>query len=178
MRIGFIERHRTTWPIVVQCQVLAVSRSGYSEWRKRPPRATSIRRAAEVGAAGDAMSSQDVGEGSARSGDSLEEFTEVPGDRAFGSWSAVRQRALSTDADDSRHRVQSEPSRPAAAGWDNAPAESFFATLKKELVHHEVYETRTEARASLFEYIEVFDNRERLHSSLGDLSPADSEAVA
>ena len=71
-----------------------------------------------------------------------------------------------------------EPSRPAAAGWDNAPAESFFATLKKELVHHEVYKTRTEARASLFESIEVFDNRERLHSSLGDLSPADSEAVA
>ena len=66
-----------------------------------------------------------------------------------------------------------EPSRPAAAGWDNAPAESFFATLKKELVHHEVYETRTEARASLFEYIEVFDNRERLHSSLGYLSPAE-----
>ena len=68
--------------------------------------------------------------------------------------------------------------RSTAAGWDNAPAESFFATLKKELVHHEVYETRTETRASLFEYIEVFDNLERLHSSLGDLSPADSEAVA
>ena len=66
----------------------------------------------------------------------------------------------------------------AAAGWDNAPAESFFATLKKELVHREVYETRTEARTSLFDDIEVFDNRERRHSSLGDLSPADSEAVA
>ena len=39
-------------------------------------------------------------------------------------------------------------------------------------------ETRTEARTSLFEYIEVFCNRERLHSSLGDLSPADFEAVA
>ena len=62
-------------------------------------------------------------------------------------------------------------------GWDNAPAESFFATLKKELVPHEVYETRTEARARLFEYIEVFDNRQRLHSSLGDLSPTDFEAA-
>ena len=62
-------------------------------------------------------------------------------------------------------------------GWDNAPAESFFATLKKELVPHEVYETRTEARARLFEDIEVFDNRQRLHSSLGDLSPTDFEAA-
>ena len=62
--------------------------------------------------------------------------------------------------------------------WDNAPAESFFATLKKELVHHEVYETRTEARASLFEYIEVFYNRERRHSDLDYVSPLAFEEAA
>ena len=45
-------------------------------------------------------------------------------------------------------------------------------------MHHEVYETRTEARASLFEYIEVFYNRERLHSSLGYVSPTDFETAA
>ncbi len=56
--------------------------------------------------------------------------------------------------------------------WDNAPMESFFATLKKELVHHERYTTRSAARASLFEYIEVFYNRIRKHSALGYLSPA------
>jgi putative transposase len=56
--------------------------------------------------------------------------------------------------------------------WDNAPAESFFATLKKELVHHEQYATRAEARASLFEYVEVFYNNQRLHSSLGYVTPA------
>jgi transposase InsO family protein len=56
--------------------------------------------------------------------------------------------------------------------WDNAPMESFFATLKKELVHHEEYETRAEARHSLFEYIEVFYNRVRRHSALGYQSPA------
>lgn len=56
--------------------------------------------------------------------------------------------------------------------WDNAPMESFFATLKKELVHHEKYVTRAEARHSLFEYIEVFYNRVRRHSALGYLSPA------
>lgn len=56
--------------------------------------------------------------------------------------------------------------------WDNAPMESFFATLKKELVHHEHYRTHAQARHSLFEYIEVFYNRQRSHSALGYLSPA------
>jgi putative transposase len=56
--------------------------------------------------------------------------------------------------------------------WDNAPAESFFATLKKELVHDEDYKTREEARASIFEYIEVFYNNQRLHSTLGYVTPA------
>ena len=55
--------------------------------------------------------------------------------------------------------------------WDNAPMESFFGTLKKELVHHERYETRVEARRSLFEYIEAFYNTIRKHSALGYKSP-------
>jgi putative transposase len=59
--------------------------------------------------------------------------------------------------------------------WDNAPMESFFATLKKELVHDAGYATRAEARASLFEYIEVFYNRVRRHSSLGYVSPVEYE---
>jgi len=62
--------------------------------------------------------------------------------------------------------------------WDNAPMESFFATLKKELVHHEDYQTRAQARASIFEYIETFYNTMRRHSSLGYLSPADYEQAA
>ena len=61
--------------------------------------------------------------------------------------------------------------------WDNAVAESFFATLKGELTHRESYATRDEARRSLFEYIEVFYNRVRLHSTLGYMSPADYEAA-
>ncbi len=60
--------------------------------------------------------------------------------------------------------------------WDNAPAESFWATLKTELVHHERYATREQARASIFEYVEVFYNRERLHSALGYKSPEAFEA--
>ena len=59
--------------------------------------------------------------------------------------------------------------------WDNAPMESFFATQKKELVHQRRFRTREEARREIFEYIEVFYNRERLQSSLGYVSPAEYE---
>lgn len=59
--------------------------------------------------------------------------------------------------------------------WDNAPVESFFASLKRELVHHEKYTTREEAKASIFEYVEAFYNRVRRHSSLGYLSPEQFE---
>jgi putative transposase len=57
--------------------------------------------------------------------------------------------------------------------WDNAPMESFFASLKKELVHHEDYATRAQAKASIFEYIEAFYNRVRRHSALGYVAPAE-----
>ena len=60
--------------------------------------------------------------------------------------------------------------------WDNAAMESFWATLKTELVNHEHYATHEQARASIFEYIEVFYNRKRLHSSLGYVSPEAFEA--
>ena len=60
--------------------------------------------------------------------------------------------------------------------YDNAVMESFFGTLKTELVHHEHYATRPEAQASIFEYIEVFYNRQRLHSTLGYQSPEAFEA--
>jgi putative transposase len=59
--------------------------------------------------------------------------------------------------------------------WDNAAMESFWGTLKTELVNHERYETREQARASVFEYVEVFYNRHRLHSSLGYKSPEQFE---
>lgn len=62
--------------------------------------------------------------------------------------------------------------------WDNAMMESFFATLKKERTHHELYETREAARQSVFEYIEFFYNTRRRHSALGYLSPVQYERAA
>jgi transposase InsO family protein len=63
--------------------------------------------------------------------------------------------------------------------WDNAPMESFFHSLKTEWVVFEDYKTRAEARSSLFSYIELFYNRKRRHSSIGNKSPmAFENAVA
>jgi putative transposase len=75
----------------------------------------------------------------------------------------------------SSHGITCSMSRRANC-WDNAPMESFFASLKKELVHHEDYQTREEAKASIFEYIEVFYNRQRRHSTLGFKSPVEYES--
>ena len=59
--------------------------------------------------------------------------------------------------------------------WDNAVRESFFGLLKRERVNRVRYRTREEARADLFEYIEVFYNRKRRHGYLCNISPDDFE---
>ena len=60
--------------------------------------------------------------------------------------------------------------------YDNAPMESFFATLKKERVHRRKYETRAEAKQDIFQYIECFYNRVRRHSGIGYMSPVEYES--
>ena len=55
--------------------------------------------------------------------------------------------------------------------WDNSPAESFFKTLKTEMVYHQEFKSKQEAKLAIFEFIEVWYNRKRRHSSLGYLSP-------
>ena len=62
--------------------------------------------------------------------------------------------------------------------YDNAVMESFYGTLKTELMHLARYTTRQEAKQTIFEWIEVFYNRQRLHSSLGYKAPADFEPAA
>jgi len=61
--------------------------------------------------------------------------------------------------------------------WDNAVAESFFSSLKKERVRGRVYGSREEARSDLFDYIEIFYNRQRRHGHLGGLAPMMFEAA-
>jgi transposase InsO family protein len=74
-----------------------------------------------------------------------------------------------------RHGLSCSMSRTGNC-YDNAVIESFFGTLKTELIHHDTYATRDEARLALFEYLEVFYNRKRRHSALGYRSPAEYEA--
>ena len=69
-----------------------------------------------------------------------------------------------------KYQIQGSMSRTANC-YDNAPIESFFGTLKTELIHHRHYATRAEAKTDIFEYIEVFYNRFRRHSALDNLCP-------
>jgi putative transposase len=89
-------------------------------------------------------------------------------------------RGVQYASEDYMYLLQSHDMRISMSGkgdcWDNAVMESFWATLKNELVNHEHYATHEQARASIFEYIEVFYNRKRLHSSLGYVSPETFEA--
>jgi putative transposase len=89
-------------------------------------------------------------------------------------------RGIQYASEDYMHLLQSHNIEASMSGkgdcWDNAMMESFWSTLKTELVNHERYTTREQARASIFEYIEVFYNRQRLHSSLGYVSPETFEA--
>ena len=68
------------------------------------------------------------------------------------------------------HNLQPSMSRRGNC-WDNAVAESFFSSLKKERIKKRIYKTRDLARADVFDYIEVFYNRTRRHSHLGGVSP-------
>lgn len=72
------------------------------------------------------------------------------------------------------YRMVQSQSRKANC-WDNACVESFFHTLKTELIYHEDFKTRDEAQRVIFEWVEAFYNRQRLHSTLGYLSPVDFE---
>jgi len=74
----------------------------------------------------------------------------------------------------SEHNILQSMSRKGDC-WDNAVSESFFHSLKTELVHHERFKTRAEANQAIFEYIEVFYNRQRLHSTNDYMSPVNYE---
>lgn len=92
-------------------------------------------------------------------------------DRGSQYASASYQHLLSS------HQALTSMSRTGNV-YDNAPMESFFATLKTELIHHCNYITRRLAKSDIFEYIEVFYNNQRLHSALGYLTPMAFESLS
>ncbi len=84
---------------------------------------------------------------------------------------------ISTEFTDvlAKHEMIQSLSRPGQC-WDNAVAETFFASLKLECIYRRSWATRSQARRAVFDYIEVFFNRRRLHSTLGYMTPAAYEA--
>ena len=75
-----------------------------------------------------------------------------------------------------RHGIRQSMSRRGDR-LDNAPMESFFAPLKQEGVHHAAFRTREEAGAAVFEYVEIFYDRQRLHSGVGYRTPAEARGA-
>ena len=92
-----------------------------------------------------------------------------PSDRGSQYAATAYQQLLTT------HGMPGSMSRRGNC-WDNACVESFFGTLKRERIYHRQCRTRDEATQDIFEYIEVFYNRLRRHSTLGYYSPAEFEA--
>jgi putative transposase len=74
-----------------------------------------------------------------------------------------------------RNQIRTSVGRTGVC-WDNAAAESFFATLKNEMYHRQRFDTRARARFAVAEYIEIFYNRQRLHSTLDYRTPAEALA--
>lgn len=283
MKYQFIEDHRTVRPTTIQCRVLAVSRSGYYAWRKRPVSESALRREeltrhiqaihalkyhdvygaprqqAELADQGHSCNRKTVAKCMKAAGikattvkkfrvtttDSnhphpvaanvvdrefapsrknqtwTADITYIPTDegwlylaavedlysRKIVGWSMSEridsrlvvnalQMALQRELPEAALVAHSDRGVQYASEhyqrqlkqngitrsmsrkgdcWDNAPMESFFATLKKELVHRERYQTRSQARQSLFQYIETFYNCVRRHSTNGYLSPIQLE---
>lgn len=88
-------------------------------------------------------------------------------------------RGVQYASHDYRHALRDAQTIPSMSRkgncYDNATMESFWSTLKQELIDRRHFKTRAQARQAIFEFIEVFYNRQRLHSSLGYLSPLDFE---
>ncbi|KAA1053241.1 Mobile element protein [Azospirillum argentinense] len=94
-----------------------------------------------------------------------------PSDRGCQYASAAYRKALKS------HGITPSMSRKGNC-WDNAPMESFFGSLKSELVHHRRYATREDTKRDLFGYIEGYYNRQRLHSAIGYITPEQAERQA
>ncbi len=87
---------------------------------------------------------------------------------------STQYAALTFGAELCKHKIEASMGRVRTC-YDNAAAESFFATLKKELINRYRWPTRPDAQHAIFDFIERWYNNERLHSTLGYLSPGEYE---
>ena len=146
---------KANYPVALMCRVLEVSRSGYyaSKAKARP----TLREAADA----ELVESALVNALSWRApGATLIHHSDRGSQYASDSYQQLMER----------HGITSSMSRKGDC-WDNAAMESFFGTLKQEWAQHQWWRGLLDARASVHDYIEVFYNRQRLHSSLGYRTP-------
>lgn len=173
---------RPNYPLATLCRVLAVSRSGYYAWRtRRPsPRAQeNARLEVAIQAAHvctrwmygpERLQAELRDDGLPAGIGRIKRLRKRPGllyhsDRGAQYCAHTYQAQL-------RHMGLRVSMSRRGNCYDNAPMESFWGTLKNEFVHHRRYETREQARQEIMEYIEIFYNRQRQHSRLGNRSPA------
>jgi transposase InsO family protein len=153
-----VERLRDQYPVTLICEVLDVSPSGYYAWRTRPESARSrVDRHIKNEIRSVFEKSRET-YGSPRIHDELQDR----GIRCGRYQKRLKKKGLIVSM-----------SRKGDC-WDNAVAESFFATLKIELGN--TFSSRKAARLAFIDYIEIFYNRQRRHTSLGGLTPAQAEA--
>ena len=173
---------KKAYPIKVLCEVMQVSRSGYYAWRKRDDSARRKENGRLVPLVRELHRQSDRTYGARRMADDIREqgipcgrYRPAPGlmhhsDRGVQYCSSDFQNLLEA------FKMKCSMSRKGDC-WDNAVAESFFHSLQTEHVYFEDYKTRAEAIGKIFEYIEVFYNRTRRHSTLEYRSPVEFEAM-
>ena len=152
------------------CATLEISPSGYHAWLRRAPSQRAQANADLLPLISQAHRESRQTYGSPRITHWLHQHGGLRHHSDQGVQSAsrnYRQRLTAAGASASMSR--------RGNGYDNAVMEGFWSSLKRELVYRRTFATHAEARAAIFEWIEVFYNRERLHSALGFQSPVDFE---
>lgn len=190
-----MNEHRDQYSLVLMCRVLKVARAGFYQWLHKPmsdraiedQRLLSVIRnsyAASGGVYGARRVFGDLREAGETCGkhrvERIMRFNKI---KAIRGYKAPRPIAVLVHSDqgsqygsdDWKRFCQANNLEPSMSRrgncWDNAVAESFFSSLKKERIRKRIYKTRDLARADIFDYIEVFYNRNRRHSHLGHVSP-------
>jgi putative transposase len=193
---SFIAAEKTSYPVAVMCRLFGVSRTGFHNWVRRAPsdRALDDACLTEKIKRIHAASQATYGAPRIHAELRIEHGIRVGRKRVARLMRAARidrftpRTLLRRPVESGQHvslafgRAAREAGIAVSMGsrgdaYDNAVAETSFATLKKELVNRRSWPTRPELQSAVFEYIEAFYNRRRRHSTLGMLSPVDYEQL-
>ena len=177
-RFRFIDAEKARFPVSLPCRTVGVSKSGYYAWRDRPPSKRSREDAALTEKIREIHERSRRTYGYPRVHAELRALGMRRGRRRVarlmreaGIQGCMRGGKKRTTRRDPRAALARDLVGRTGSALDNAISESFVATLKVELIHACRFPTRKAARSAIFEYLEAFHNRRRLHSSLGYVSP-------